>query len=212
MSPHTNSMNNVLSYSRGFILLAVSYGALYGGLLLYTHGLPYVMDNNESFSSLWHAYNLFHFDFSNSMGLADESFAFHPEAHPYAHTHQGNFPRLFAAFIYALGARSVEVQIVVTTFTVGLAAVIFAYHFFSKICHPLFAFVACLLMITDYLLIAQWQVVTYRVWYEFFVFATILCVHGVGTGRLVWKVVTMLTFACLFYFEFVFVEIGRAHV
>jgi len=185
-------------------LLGIAYILCYGWLLWSSDFLPYAMDNNESFSSLVHAFNLTHFDLSRSFGLTDEAVAFDPVAHPYLYTHQGNFPRVFASLIYVLGARSVEAQILVTTFTIGLAALIFAYQYLNKISNPLFGFIACLLMITDYLLVAQWQVVTYRVWYEFFVFATILCMHGIGTGRLIWKIATVLTFACLYYFELVF--------
>ncbi|MDP1536713.1 MAG: hypothetical protein Q8L95_05975 [Burkholderiales bacterium] len=181
------------------------YVLFYGWLIVAGNGLPYVMDNNESFSSLWHAYNLFHFDLTKSAGLTDESFAFHVAAHPYVHTHQGNFPRLFALLIFSLGADSIESQIAVTTFTVGVAAIFMAYHFFSKIANPLFALVCCLLLITDYVLIAQWQVVTYRVWHMFFVFSSMLCVHRMIEGRRFWALATVVNFACLFYYELVFV-------
>lgn len=186
-------------------LLGLAYVLIYGWLLAKSNLFPYVMDNNESFSSLWHAYNLFNFDFFKSFGLADESFAYHQAAHPYVHTHQGNFPRLFALLIYLLGARSIESQILVTTFTVGLAAIFFAYHFFSKIANPLFALVCSLVLISDYILVGQWQIVTYRVWHEFFVFSSLLCVHGFGERRRIWSFLTVINFACLFYYEVVFV-------
>jgi hypothetical protein len=185
--------------------LAVAYMLVFGWLLASTNFLPYVMDNNESFSSYWHALNLAQFDFFKSFGLTDEAYGFSAAAHPYVYTHQGNFPRLFNLLIYALGAHSIESQITVTTFTVGVAAIFMAYHFFSKIANPLFALVCCLLLITDYVLIAQWQVVTYRVWHEFFVFSSMLCVHRMAEGRRYWTVLTVINFACLFYYEFVFV-------
>ena len=174
-------------------------------MLVASDGLPYVMDNNETFSAWWHAYNSIHFDLTKSAGLADESFAFHAAAHPYVHTHQGNFPRLYALLLLILGVESVEGQILVTTFTVGVAAVFMAYHFFSKIANPLCALVFCLLLITDYVLVAQWQVVTYRVWHMFFVFSSMLCVHRMAEGRRFWATITVINFACLFYYELVFV-------
>lgn len=186
-------------------IIGVVYVMVYSWLIVAGYGMPYVMDNNESFSSLWHAYNLFNFDFSKSAGLADESFAYHAAAHPYVHTHQGNFPRLFAALIFFLGADSIERQIVVTTFSVGVMAIYMAYHFFSKIANPLFALVCCMLLITDYVLVAQWQVVTYRVWHMFFVFSSMLCVHRMFEGRRFWAPATVINFACLFYYELVFV-------
>lgn len=188
------------------VLLLVLYCAVFGFLLVSTGGLPYVLDNNESFSSLWHARNIFEFGIGRSMGLADETFAYHSAAHPYVHTHQGNFPRLFALLIYALGARTIESQIAVTTFTVGVASILFAYRFFTKISNPLLAFITAALLITDYVLVAQWQVVTYRVWHMFFIFSTLLCVHGVGgPHRKRWLALTFVNYVCLFYFEFVYV-------
>src|SRR5947209_8990698 len=115
---------------------ALAYALGYGGLLIWARGLPYVLDNNESFSSLWHAYNLYHFDIRQTWGLTDEACSPHPEAHPFVHTHQGNFPRLFAFLLFVLGARTIESQIVLTTVTVGGAAICFAYHFFSKLAGP----------------------------------------------------------------------------
>jgi hypothetical protein len=189
----------------GLALVVVTYIVIYGAFLLWTHGLPYVLDNNESFSSLWHAYNLVHFDIAKSMGLADETFAYHAAAHPVVHTHQGNFPRLFAALIFVLGATSAQSQIVVTTFTVGLAGVVLAYVFFTRIADPLLAVLFCLILMTDYILVGQWQVVTYRVWHLFFVFSSLLCVHLLDRHRRLGTVLTLLNFACLFYYELVFV-------
>jgi hypothetical protein len=206
---------NILSESGGAVdrahylacaaLLALAYSLVYGGLLVRSDFLPYVTDNNESFSSLWHAINLYHFEFSKSFGLTDEAYGFSAAAHPYVYTHQGNFPRLYATLIYALGARGIESQIFVTTFTIGLLSVYFAFHFFTKITNSIFALLTCLIMITDYVLIAQWQVVTYRVWHEFFMFSTLLCVHAISDRRKIWFVLAVLNSAALFYFEFVFV-------
>lgn len=193
-------------YGLFLVLLICVYAAIYGWLLISTNFLPYVMDNNESFSSLWHAANLYHFGLVNGFGLTDEAYGPHPEAHPYVHTHQGNFPRLFAFVLYVLGARRVESQILITTFSVGLAAILFAYHYFSKVSGVLFAFIACVVLISDYIFIAQWQVVTYRVWHGFFVFSTLLCAHGIGEGRRrLWAALTFINYLCLFYFEYIFV-------
>ncbi len=194
------------SYGKCLLAVVLTYALVYGGLLLWSRGLPYVLDNNESFSSLWHAYNLYHFDVRKSCGLADEACSPHAEAHPYVHTHQGNFPRLFAFLLFVLGARTAESQIVLTTLTVGVATILFAYHFFSGLAGPRFALVACLFLMTDYLLFAQWQMVTYRVWHGFFVFSSLLCVRGAGGGRRgLWAALTLVNYLCLYYFEFVFV-------
>src|SRR5690349_10946027 len=62
------------AYLRGLLVVAVLYVGLYGWLLVSTNGFPYVMDANESFSSLVHASNIFRFGLSQSFGLTDEAY------------------------------------------------------------------------------------------------------------------------------------------
>ena len=162
--------------------LALLYVVYYAWLLVAGHGMPYVMDGNESFSTLWHAYNLFHFDFAQSVGLTDESFSPHAAAHPYLYTHQGNFPRLFGFVIYALGARTIVSQVVATAAIVGSATMFLAYRYFARIGGPRCAAIYCALLMTDYVLYAQWHVVTLRVWCGFFVFALFLALES-AEGR-----------------------------
>jgi hypothetical protein len=189
----------------GVAITLIVYVAWYGFLILRGNSIPYIMDNNESFSALNHAYNLWHFDFFRSFGLTDEAVSPDPAAHPYVHTHQGNFPRLFAFVLYGLGARSIESQILLTTMTVGIASVVMAYYFFRRLAGAPFATIAVLLLITDYLMFAQWQVNTYRVWQGFLLFAAFLCVHGFSEWpRRWWAIATVLTYAALFYGELVF--------
>jgi hypothetical protein len=192
-------------YCKHLLLVLLAYVVGYGALLLRTDGFPYVLDNNESFSSLWHASNLYNFDIRKSCGLTDEACSPRPEAHPFVHSHQGNFPRLFAFLLFVLGARGIESQIVLTTLTVGTVAIFFAYHFFTRLAGPRFALIACLFLMTDYVLFAQWQVVTYRVWHSFFIFSSLLCAHEAGRRRWYWVFLTFLNYLCLFYFECVFV-------
>lgn len=187
-----------------FSVIAI-YFFVYGWLLLATDFLPYVMDNNESFSSLWHAANLYDFGLEKSWGLADESFSPHAAAHPYVHTHQGNFPRLFAFVIYVLGARTIESQILLTTLTVGFAAIMLIYAFFSRIATPFFAAIVCMVFMTDYVLFAQWHVVTYRVWYCFLLFFCLYCTERAAetqSGK--WLAGLFGGFFALLYFELVF--------
>ena len=61
------------SYAAFLALTVIAYVAIYASLLIKTDGFPFVMDNNESFSSLWHAHNLYTYDFSESWGLTDEA-------------------------------------------------------------------------------------------------------------------------------------------
>jgi hypothetical protein len=189
----------------GVAVILIVYIAWYGFLILRGNGIPYVMDNNESFSALNHAYNLWHFDFFRSYGLTDEAVSPDQAAHPYVHTHQGNFPRLFSFVLYALGARSIESQILLTTMTIGIASVLMIYYFFRRVAGALFATIAVLFLISDYLMFAQWQVNTYRIWHGFLLFAALLCVHGFSEWpRRWWVIATVLTYAALFYGELVF--------
>ncbi len=182
-----------------------AYLCVFGALLAWTRGVPYPIDNNESFSSLWHARHMYELGFSETKGLADEVMAWHPAANPYVHTHQGNFPRLFTFALYLLGARSIESQIILATFTVGLAAVWLAYRFLRSIGPPRFAAACCLVLITDYALFGQWQVNTYRVWYAFFFFSTLYWVSRLGR-RAGWPMLLAgaALFSAVFYGEYVF--------
>jgi hypothetical protein len=187
-----------------FVVLSV-YLCLYGYFLWVTGSLPYVMDNNESWSVLWHAANLANFGLSESFGLADESFSPHAAAHPFVHTHQGNFPRFFGLLLYLLGARTIELQIALTTLTVGTGVIYLGYRFFARVCSPLLALVLMLLLMGDYLLFAQWQVNTYRVWQGFLLFLALNCAEEIGGERrrfFFWMTTGVV--ACLAYSEIVF--------
>lgn len=191
-------------------LLAITlalYVAVYGWLMLQADGLPYVMDNNESFSVMWHAQNMAEHDFSRSFWLTDEAYGPNPAAHPFVHSHQGNFPRLYGYVLYVLGARTIEAQIIVTTFTIGTLSCFLLFRFFSVTAGPRFAAVASLVFMTDYLFYAQWQVVTYRVWHGFFLFASLLCAHHVARSESWrrWLIATALVYLGLFYYELIFV-------
>src|SRR6266481_4575545 len=122
-----------LKPNRGAIVLLAIYVIYYAAIIVAGDNIPYVMDNNETFSSLNHAYNLWHFDFFRSFGLTDEAVSPNAAAHPVVHTHQGNFPRLFSFLLYVFGARSAESQIWITTFTVGTASVFFAFAFLRRV-------------------------------------------------------------------------------
>src|SRR6267142_3374583 len=133
---------------RFLVLLLLLYAAAYGWILVSTGFMPYVMDNNESFSVLVHASNMYHFSFWKSFGLTDEAYGSDPAAHPFVHTHQGNMPRLFGFLIYILGARSIESQIVITTAVIGTLSVLMMYLYFTKLAGPLFGFICSSLLIT----------------------------------------------------------------
>jgi hypothetical protein len=186
-------------------ILMLLQAVVYGSMLLYTSGFPFVLDNNESFSALWHAHNLYHFGLTNGFGLTDEAYGSNPSAHPYVHTHQGNLPRLFAFTLYALGARSVESQILLTTFTIGTLSIFLAFHFLSRIANPILSLVVMIALLTDYIMYAQWHVNTYRVWHLFFLFASLLCVLSFsGRRRTMTSILTTLTYMGIFYSELIF--------
>jgi hypothetical protein len=177
----------------------------YGWLLASTDALPYVIDNNESFSAYFHGANMFRFGLGASFGLTDEAVSPDAAAHPYVYTHGGNFPRVFTYLLYALGARTVQAQIVIATFTIGALGLFFVYAYFARLAGVGFAALTCVVFGTDYLFFAQWQVNSYRVWHTFFLFAALLCVHGVGGKRQgVFLGLLFATEACLVYFDLTF--------
>jgi hypothetical protein len=182
------------------------FAAIFGCLIVGSDGLPFVMDSNEVFSSLVHAENTHHFGVAKSFGLADEAYGPNANGHPYIHSHQGNFPRLFAWLIYEVGARTPQSQIIATTLTVGLATVVLMFSFFSKVSSPRFAWVLCTVFMSDYLLFAQWQVVTYRVWYGFLLFLLLFSIEESLTpaAKKRWLVACGAATASLLYFELVF--------
>ncbi len=191
--------------ARAFTLLGVIYLTGYGWLLAHSDLLPYVTDNNETFSSIVHAANIYHFGIGKTFGLTDEAYGFSAAAHPYVYTHQGNFPRLFALLLYSLGARSAESQIILTTFTIGFLGVCFAFSYFSRITNNTFAIIFCLLLMSDYVMFAQWQVNTWQVWHVFFFFSSLLWIDRLGMTRSPrWMVLGVINFACLSYYEILF--------
>ncbi|WPO44276.1 hypothetical protein [Tardiphaga sp. 42S5] len=188
-----------------FWILVCLHQLYYGWFLIRSSFVPYVMDGNETFSVWWHAHNLYSFSFWKSFGLTDESYGVTEGSHPFFHTHQGNMPRLFGFLIYALGARTVEAQVVVTTLIIGNLTLYFCYASIAKITRPAIAFVFCVLLFSDYLLYAQWHVVTYRVWYGFLFFGTWFAIVGASEERKVWPYLLLGTlFFLLFYFELIF--------
>lgn len=192
--------------ARPWLLVCLVYVGLYASLLVYSHSYPYVLDNNESYSSLWHARSLYENGVARTKGLTDEVFSPAPAASPYIHSHQGNFPRLFTFVFYALGLHGIGPQIWVATFTVGLATLWLAFRFFTRLAHPAFAALTCLLLMTDYLFFTQWQVGLYNIWHGFFFFSSLACIQALGEtarrGR--WFLLAALNFAALFYWEYVF--------
>lgn len=193
-----------LSYPCCLVVLVAAYLLTYGALLVYADFLPYVLDNNESFSAFVHGENLYKYGLGKSFGLTDESYGQTDVAHPYVYTHQGNFPRLFTVALYAIGLRSVEAQITVTATTIGLATVFLIYHFFSKLWNPVLALSVSFAFILDYLLFAQWQLNTFKVWHAFFVFSSLVCVQHFGGKRTrIWHALLPLIFAALFYYDLV---------
>jgi hypothetical protein len=198
-------LRTLISQSVFVLALGFIYFILYGWLLLRSGGLPYVTDNNESFSVFIHSRNLFTFGVDKSFGLADESDSPSPDAHPFVYTHQGLFSRLFGFVMYALGARTIQSQIVVSTLTVGFASVMMAFAYFGRISPRPIASIICLTFATDYVFFAQWQVVTYRVWHGFFLFGALLCVHRLaGESWRLWRLVILVLFAGVFYFHALF--------
>ena len=178
-------------------------------LLFYCDFLPYGTDSNETFSSILHAKNMYLHGVGSTYGLTSETTS--PiDAVQFVYTHQGNFPRFYALLLYAVGARSAEAQILITTLTIGSASIFFAHVYMERRVNALFAFIFCSVLITDYIMGLQWFVNTWRVWHFFFFFSTLLLAHAFAdsvssTPRTVVNCgLLVINFGCLFYFELIF--------
>jgi hypothetical protein len=204
----TGVFNKVLLV-KGWDLITFLYVVLYGTLLVCTDGLPYGMDNNETWSNLGHAKNLYDYGFSKNKGLADEACEYsghNPLAHPLVHTHQGNFPRLWATLLYFIGLHSARAQIAITTFSIGLFSLLAAYGLNRRVFGEAIALLVCIFMMTDYLLFSQWQVNTWRAWQGLYFFGSLYLAHRIGKdgGRFDrWALLSVL-FTAIFYSELVF--------
>lgn len=191
-------------------LTLLVFSIVVGTLLVRTDFLPYVTDNNETFSSILHAKNMYLHGIGSFFGLTNETTSPDPAAQAFLYTHQGNFPRLYALVLYALGARSAELQIALTAFTIGTAGILFAHIYMEERVNPLFAFIFCTVLITDYVMSLQWIVNTWRVWHLFFFFSSLLLAHafakrnGSRNRQAIVGGLLFVNFACLFYFELIF--------
>jgi hypothetical protein len=184
--------------------LTLAYLVGYGWLLAGSGFVPYVFDNNETYSTFVHARNLLSFPLTQSFGLADEALGPSTAAHPFIYTHGGNLPRLFGVFLDVIGLQTPEAQIAVTTFSVGLISLFLTYLYFRQVSGALFALIACLVLMSDYVLFAQWQVNTWRVWHALFLFAALLCAHYIASHRGSSRFLTILVGLGVAYFELIF--------
>ena len=169
----------------------------------FTDGTVYVFDNNETFSSLWHAYNLLNIDFNKHYGLADETFSTLVESHSFVHTHQGNFPRLFAVLLYFLGFTKANEQILLTFLIVGIPSFFCLYKvLLSTSNSKFFSVIGIIFLFTNFILFFQWLFVTYRIWYFYFIFSSFYFL--INFEKKFYKWLLFLNLFFLFYFELIF--------
>jgi len=187
------------------LYLGIFYFILYFIYLVKCQYIPYVFDNNETFSALTHARNMAMFGFKTTFGLTDETFSILPSAHPFVYTHQGNFPRFYTYILYIMGFETFGCQVFITTFTIGFAGLIFCHQFISKNISTLFSIIFCTLLMTDYIMFSQWQVNVWRVWQFFFFFSSFICSQKILENKNSFFIpLSILNFCCLAYTEISF--------
>src|SRR6266508_1031490 len=178
-------------------------------LLFFSNFLPFGIDNNETFSSILHAKNMYLHGIGSTYGLTSEATS-PADTFQFVYTHQGNFPRFYALLLYVLGAKSAEAQIIITTLTIGSASILLAHIYMERRVNAAFAFIFCSVLVMDYIMGLQWFVNTWRVWHFFFFFSTLLLAHAFAdsvssTPRTVVNCgLLVINFGCLFYFELIF--------
>lgn len=186
------------------LLCAALYLVLTGWMTLTAPVAPSVVDGNETFSSLLHARNTIMFGVEGTYGLADEATALLPEAHPVPHTHQGNFPRLYATALAYVGIDAPRSQVLIHLWTIGLATFLLFLSVAKKLMFREAALFAALFFATDYVFTLQWHVVTYRVWQDFMIVGAAFCaLHYQPTAKLLLVFIAFLSFG-LFYNELIF--------
>ena len=198
-------MRRLAQVDAAWLAILLSYFAVFGGMLVYSDFLPFTFDNNESFAAYWHARNMYEFGIVSSSGLPDESLSNDAAAHPYLYTHAGASPRLFAYVLYVLGVRTVQLQIAVTAFTVGLLAFWLVYRLLADVSTRLYTVVACLLLLTDYIMFAQWHIGLWHVWKTLLLFGGLYLAHRVADREQSRPLLMVYAFhAFLFYYETIF--------
>lgn len=199
------ALRAVMSLRREEAAVVVAAMLSFGVVILLSNGIPYGLDGNETFSSIVHAINFLNFDFSHARGLADETLSRDIAAHSFVHTHQGNFPRVFATLLYAIGFTSPEGQVIATALLIGVPSVLLWYLFLVRLLGKTGALFSIGFLLTDYALFLQTQLVTYRAWHFFFIAVGFYCVQRlIETSRARWNVALFFLFICLFYYELLF--------
>src|SRR6266540_1293349 len=90
LKPFLASHQYVLTEKNLFRLLTlVAFCVVVSLLLFYCDFLPYGTDNNETFSSILHAKNMYLRGIGSAYGLTNETMSPMPGAVPFVYTHQG---------------------------------------------------------------------------------------------------------------------------
>src|SRR5260370_31986379 len=112
--------------------------------------------------------------------------------------------------MYSIGFQSAREEITITTFSIGLLGLLAAYGLTRRVFGETIALLFCLFMMTDYLLLGQWQVNTWRAWQGLFFFGTLYLAHRIGKdgGRFDRWVLLSLLFVAIFYSELVFASLA----
>ncbi len=205
-SPRQSLKSPRRDHMTALVVVFLAHTILYGWLLLKSEGVPYVMDGNESYCTWWHAYSLNEFPLSKTCGLANEALSRSVSAQAVVHTHQGNWPRIPAAVVYWLGIKSLESQIAVTTLLLGGVVAMLIFSSFARIVSFRFGLLATGVFLTDYILFAQWQLNTYRIWQHFFFFSVLYCALKISdtTNRTRWWLSLFAISVAMFYCELTF--------
>jgi hypothetical protein len=132
-------------------------------------------------------------------------YTFDAAAHPNVYTHYGAPPGLFAYVLYVLGIRTIHLQIAVIVFTIGVLGFWIAYRFLAEVSTRLYATMACLVLMTDYIGFAQWHVGLSDVWKMFLLFGGLYLAQRVAARKQAYPLLIVYAFhAFLFYYEKIF--------
>lgn len=167
------------------------------------NGIPYLFDNNESFTTYLHAQNLLEYGFSKTAGLADESTSNLLEGHPFLYTHAGTFPRFVSYILLVFTIDSLKLHILILSIlVVSISNVIF----FTSVIQYFDRYISTFVLMAinlNYVYIFQWNVNTWQVW-KFLFFSLFLLICHKILNSTIKPIFLTAFFMFLFYYEHIY--------
>lgn len=180
----------------GYLWVLTIYSAILIWIFVLSDGLPYGLDNNETFSNLIQGRNLLQYSSTNSFLLTDESTAGSVGGHPYLYTHGQNFPRFAAALMLLLGVTEAQTHMFLAATIGGIAVITLIFLAVKKIAGSFAATVSAAFAASSTIFFLQTAPNTWRIWQSVIVATTIFLAATILSGTdhpRLWRVAATVT-------------------